>query len=36
MLAVTGVLNPFLAAGAMVLSRLSVIGYSLRLGWERG
>jgi heavy metal translocating P-type ATPase len=30
-LAVTGVLNPILAAGAMVLSSLSVIGNSLRL-----
>jgi P-type Cu2+ transporter len=31
-LAVTGVLNPILAAGAMVLSSLSVIGNSRRLG----
>ena len=30
-LAVTGVLNPILAAGAMVLSSLSVIGNSMRL-----
>ena len=30
-LAVTGILNPILAAGAMVLSSLSVIGNSLRL-----
>jgi heavy metal translocating P-type ATPase len=34
-LAVTGVLNPILAAGAMVLSSLSVIGNSLRLGRGR-
>ena len=31
-LAMTGVLNPILAAGAMVLSSLSVIGNSMRLG----
>ena len=31
-LAVTGVLNPIMAAGAMVLSSLSVIGNSRRLG----
>ena len=31
-LAVTGVLNPILAASAMVLSSLSVIGNSRRLG----
>ncbi|HLO66393.1 MAG TPA: HAD-IC family P-type ATPase, partial [Holophaga sp.] len=31
-LAVTGILNPILSAGAMVLSSLSVIGNSLRLG----
>jgi cation transport ATPase len=30
-LAATGVLNPILAAGAMVLSSLSVIGNSMRL-----
>ena len=30
-LAILGVLNPILAAGAMVLSSLSVIGNSLRL-----
>jgi len=35
-LAMTGVLNPILAAGAMVLSSLSVIGNSMRLGRERG
>jgi P-type E1-E2 ATPase len=34
-LAMTGVLNPILAAGAMVLSSLSVIGNSMRLGRER-
>ncbi len=33
-LAMTGVLNPILAAGAMVLSSLSVIGNSMRLGRE--
>jgi len=31
-LAMTGVLNPILAAAAMVLSSLSVIGNSRRLG----
>jgi heavy metal translocating P-type ATPase len=31
-LAMTGVLNPILAAGAMVLSSLSVIGNSMRVG----
>jgi cation transport ATPase len=31
-LAITGVLNPIMAAGAMVLSSLSVIGNSRRLG----
>jgi cation transport ATPase len=31
----TGVLNPILAAGAMVLSSLSVIGNSMRLGREQ-
>jgi cation transport ATPase len=31
-LAITGVLTPILAAGAMVLSSLSVIGNSRRLG----
>ncbi|WP_372342217.1 heavy metal translocating P-type ATPase [Geothrix sp. PMB-07] len=35
-LAMTGVLNPILAAGAMVLSSLSVIGNSMRLGREQG
>ncbi|MCE1204660.1 MAG: heavy metal translocating P-type ATPase [Holophagaceae bacterium] len=35
-LAMTGVLNPILAAGAMVLSSLSVIGNSMRLGRDRG
>ncbi|MBS1793323.1 MAG: hypothetical protein JSS81_05685 [Acidobacteria bacterium] len=30
-LAVTGVLNPIMAAGAMLLSSLSVIGNSMRL-----
>jgi P-type E1-E2 ATPase len=34
-LAMTGVLNPILAAGAMVLSSLSVIGNSMRLGSDR-
>jgi P-type E1-E2 ATPase len=34
-LAMTGVLNPILAAGAMVLSSLSVIGNSMRLGRDR-
>ena len=34
-LAMTGVLNPILAAGAMVLSSLSVIGNSMRLGREK-
>jgi P-type E1-E2 ATPase len=34
-LAMTGVLNPILAAGAMVLSSLSVIGNSMRVGRER-
>jgi len=34
-LAMTGVLNPILAAGAMVLSSLSVIGNSMRLGREQ-
>ena len=35
-LAMTGILNPILAAGAMVLSSLSVIGNSMRLGREQG
>ncbi|MBI1752927.1 MAG: heavy metal translocating P-type ATPase [Acidobacteria bacterium] len=35
-LAMAGVLNPILAAGAMVLSSLSVIGNSMRLGREQG
>ncbi|HQU84309.1 MAG TPA: hypothetical protein PKY59_14325, partial [Pyrinomonadaceae bacterium] len=30
-LAVTGILNPIIAAGAMLLSSLSVIGNSMRL-----
>jgi len=34
-LAMTGVLNPILAAGAMVLSSLSVIGNSMRLGRDQ-
>ncbi|MBK8573384.1 MAG: heavy metal translocating P-type ATPase [Holophagaceae bacterium] len=34
-LAMAGVLNPILAAGAMVLSSLSVIGNSMRLGRDR-
>ncbi len=34
-LAMSGVLNPILAAGAMVLSSLSVIGNSMRLGRDR-
>jgi heavy metal translocating P-type ATPase len=34
-LAMTGVLNPILAAAAMVLSSLSVIGNSMRLGRDR-
>jgi heavy metal translocating P-type ATPase len=34
-LAMTGVLNPILAAGAMVLSSLSVIGNSMRVGRDR-
>ena len=34
-LAMTGVLNPIFAAGAMVLSSLSVIGNSMRLGRDR-
>ena len=34
-LAMTGVLNPILAAGAMVLSSLSLIGNSMRLGRDR-
>ena len=35
-LAMTGILNPILAAGAMVLSSLSVIGISMRLGRQQG
>lgn len=35
-LAILGVLNPILAAGAMVLSSLSVIGNSMRLGARVG
>ena len=35
-LAMTGILNPILAAGAMVLSSLSVIGNSMRLGRQQG
>lgn len=35
-MAVTGILNPILAAAAMVLSSLSVIGNSLRLGRRLG
>jgi heavy metal translocating P-type ATPase len=35
-LAITGILNPILAAGAMVLSSLSVIGNSMRLGRTLG
>jgi cation transport ATPase len=34
-LAVTGVLNPIMAAGAMLLSSLSVIGNSMRLNQNR-